>query len=162
MEIRALRAEDLPQVAAIWNPVIRETAITFTPVEKTPEALEAWLAEDGPHLGAFEGSAPSAPLLAWACAHPFRSGPGYRFTWEHSIHAAPEARGTGVAAPLLEALIEALRARGGRSVIGAVTASNARSLAFHARHGFREVGRIPDAGWKLESWHELVLVQRLL
>ena len=159
MEIRALTPADLPQVAAIWNPIIRETAITFTPIEKTPQALDAWLAEDGPHLGAFDDA---GRMLAWAAAHPFRPGPGYRFTWEHSIHAAPAARGTGVAAPLLEALIADLRARGVRSVIGAITASNARSLAFHARHGFQEVGRIPDAGWKLETWHDLVLMQRLL
>ena len=32
MEIRPLASPDLPAVAAVWNPIVRETAITFTSI----------------------------------------------------------------------------------------------------------------------------------
>ena len=158
MEIRPLASPDLPAVAAVWNPIVRETAITFTSVEKTPEALLAWLETPGPCLGLFEGGR----LLGFASAHQFRPGPGYARTFEHSINLAPEARGRGLARPLMEALFEALRPTGVHSLIGAITASNAASIAFHARLGFAEVGRIPDAGWKFDRFHDLVLMQKIV
>jgi phosphinothricin acetyltransferase len=43
-----------------------------------------------------------------------------------------------------------------------VAGENAGALAFHARVGFAEVGRIPRAGWKFGRWLDLVLMQRLL
>ena len=158
MEIRPLTEADLPAVAEIWNPIIRDTDITFNPVEKTVENLAPWWTDPGPKLGAFE----DGRLVAWAAAHQFRGGLGYRRTYEHSVHVAPSHRGGGVARPLMEALMAALREEGIHSTIGAITATNAASLAFHARLGFIEVGRIPQAGWKFERFHDLVLMQKIL
>lgn len=158
MEIRALRQNDLPAVAEIWNPLVRETTITFTSEEKTPEALAAWLAAPGPCLGGFEGET----LLGFVSAHQFRPGPGYARTYEHSINLAPEARGRGLARPLMEALFAALRPTPVHSLIGAITATNAASIALHARLGFAEVARIPEAGWKFDRFHDLVLMQKTL
>ncbi|MDF2235832.1 GNAT family N-acetyltransferase [Albimonas sp. CAU 1670] len=158
MEIRALSEGDLGAVAEIWNPIIRDTAITFNPVEKTLDDLRAWLSAPGPALGAFEGER----LLGFASAHQFRGGLGYRRTFEHSINLGPEGRGRGLGRPLMEALFDALRPTEVHSLIGAITATNAVSIAFHARLGFVEVGRIPQAGWKFDLWHDLVLMQKIL
>lgn len=158
MELRALEAADLGGVAAIWNPIIRDTNITFTDIEKTPEALAEWLGAGGPRLGAFEGGR----LIGFASAGQFRGGPGYRFTFEHSVHLAPEARGRGLARPLMEAMFAALRPLGVHSLIGAITGDNRASLALHARLGFVEVGRMDEAGWKFGRWHALVLVEKRL
>ncbi|MGM0584574.1 MAG: N-acetyltransferase family protein [Pseudomonadota bacterium] len=158
MEIRWLEAGDLEAVAAIWNPVIRDTMATFTDVEKTPEALAGWLAEGGPRLAAVaEGR-----LIGFASAGPFRAGPGYRFAWEHTLHVAPEARGRGAGRALIEALCDDLRGRGGHCVIGGVSGENAGALAFHARAGFAEAARIPEVGFKFGRFLDLVLVQRML
>ncbi|SFH65481.1 GNAT family N-acetyltransferase [Albimonas pacifica] len=158
MEIRALTKDDLDAVADLWNPLIRETTITFNPVEKTLDDLREWLAAPGPALGAFEGGA----LIGFASAHQFRGGLGYRRTYEHSINLAPEARGRGLGRPLMEALFEVLRPTEVHSLIGAITATNAASIALHARLGFSEVGRIPQAGWKFGVFHDLVLMQKIL
>jgi phosphinothricin acetyltransferase len=42
--IRQARAEDAPALAAIRNPVIRGTAVTFESVEKSPADIAALIA----------------------------------------------------------------------------------------------------------------------
>ncbi len=52
--IRRASAADAPAIAAIWNPIIRDTTITFTTVEQTPAGIAdlirahpVWVSEDG-------------------------------------------------------------------------------------------------------------------
>lgn len=154
-----MAARDLDEVGDIWNAVIRDTAATFTTVEKTPEALEAWLDAGGPRLVAAEG--PGA-LLGFCSAAPFRPGPGYRRTFEHTVHVAAAGRGRGVGRALMDALIAELRAGGARSIIAGISGENPRAESFHAKLGFAEVGRIPEAGEKFGRRLDLVLMQRML
>lgn len=154
--IRRMDARDLGEVSDIWNAVIRDTSVTFTTEEKRESDLLRWLAEDGPRLVAAEG--PGA-VLGFAAASPFRPGPGYRFTWEHSVHVAAPGRGRGLGRALMDALAAELRARGGRSMIAAVSGENPRAEAFHRRLGFEEVGRLAGAGVKFGREMDLVLLQ---
>ncbi len=160
--IRDATPADAPAIATLWNPIIRDTVITFNPVEKSvPEiaaTIEARHAEGHPFLLAeVEGA-----VMGFASYFQFRAGKGYARTMEHSINLVPAARGKGIGRALMTALETHARARGMRVMIGAITASNTESLAFHVRLGFVEVGRIPDAGWKFERFHDLVLMQKLL
>lgn len=159
MLIRRMSARDLSEVADIWNPVIRDTAATFASEERSEAALADWLEAPGPRLVAAEG--PGA-VLGFAAASPFRPGSGYARTWENTVHVAASARGRGVGRALIEALAAELRARGAHSVIAAISGENPRAVAFHARLGFAEVGRVPEAGWKFGRLVDLVLMQRLL
>lgn len=158
MRIRELEAGDLGAVADIWNPLIRETAVTFTSEEKTQEALAAWLSAGPPRLAAeSEGR-----LLGFACWGAFRGGPGYARIAEHTVLLAGGARGRGVGRALMAALEDRARSEGLGSLVGGISGENAPALAFHAALGFEEVGRIPRAGWKFGRWMDLVLMQKLL
>ncbi|MFA5538894.1 MAG: N-acetyltransferase family protein, partial [Gemmobacter sp.] len=111
-----------------------------------------------PFLVAEEGST----VLGFATYGQFRAGPGYARSMEHSINLAPKARGRGLGAALMRALEDHARAAGVRILVGGITATNAASLALHARLGYAEVGRLPDAGWKFGRYHELVFMQKVL
>ena len=56
----------------------------------------------------------------------------------------------------------AAAAAGHHVMIGAIDGENAGSIRFHARHGFVEVARLPEVGFKFGRWLDLVLVQRVL
>ncbi|MEM6438384.1 MAG: N-acetyltransferase family protein [Pseudomonadota bacterium] len=157
--IRRMGPQDLGEVMDIWNAVIRDASVTFTDEEKTEASLTAWLEAGEPRLVAAEG--PGA-VLGFAAAAPFRPGPGYRFTWEHSVHVAASGRGRGVGRALMDALAAELRARGGRAMIACISAENPRAEAFHRRLGFDEVGRIPEAGFKFGRWMDLLVMRRPL
>jgi phosphinothricin acetyltransferase len=100
-------------------------------------------------------------FAGYAYASPFRPRPAYRYGVEGSIYVEEAARGRGVGRTLLQALIERVRARGLRHVIGAISDSetSAASIALHRSLGFREVGAYRQVGWKFERWLDVTLMQ---
>lgn len=105
---------------------------------------------------------PPEHILGYACFGPLREYSGYRFTAEDSIYLIPEAQGHGVGRLLLEHLVELAREHGMHSISGLIEAGNTASIRLHERCGFVEVGRMPQAGRKFETWWDLVILQRLL
>ncbi|MFP4569743.1 GNAT family N-acetyltransferase [Rhodosalinus sp.] len=71
--IRQAAPEDAADIAAIWNPVIRETAITFTTEQETNGSLAADItARRRLFLVAGEAGA----VTGFATVFRFRAGPG--------------------------------------------------------------------------------------
>ena len=87
---------------------------------------------------------------------------GYRFAVEHSVHVLADRRGEGVGRMLLDALVDRARESGVHTMVAAIDADNESSVRFHERLGFREVGRMPEIGFKFGRWLDLVLMQRIL
>ncbi|MEO0912869.1 MAG: N-acetyltransferase family protein [Pseudomonadota bacterium] len=140
-------------IADIWNRVIRETAITFTTREKTPEDVP---------LANTHVLASGERCLGFTNHAPFRAGPGYRFTHEITIYLDHTQCGQGHGDALLLPLFEECRAAGLHSLIAGLAGDNTRAFRFFARHGFKTVAEIPEAGEKFGHWHDLVLMQRML
>lgn len=153
---------DAAAIAAIWNPIIRDTAITFWPHPRSPDEIAAIIAQRQAAGWAFLVTETPRGLHGFASFFQFRGGPGYARCMELTINLAPGARGQGLGRPLLAALEDRARAFGARVMLGAVTGSNTASLRFHRRMGYVEMGRIPDAGWKLGQFHALVLMGKNL
>ena len=120
--------------------------------------LAAGRAAGHPRLAALAGGR----LLGFASAGPFRAGPGYTHTLEHSIILAEDAAGKGLGHALMARLEAEASTAGAHSLIAGISAENPRAVAFHARLGFREVGRLPEVGFKFGRWMGLVLMQKML
>lgn len=156
--IRDSRPEDAAAIAAIWNPVIQNSAITFWPHPRSEDEIRALIAarqSDG--HGHFVVEQDGA-VLGFASYGQFRAGPGYARAMEHTLYLAEAARGAGLGAALMAHLEAHARLRGARIMVGAITGDNAGSLRFHTRLGYAERGRIPAAGWKFGQFHTLVLM----
>lgn len=159
MIIRRATAGDAAAVVAIWNPIIDESAATFTNLRKTPEGLQSDIAARGP---AFLVAEEDGLLLGFATFFQFRGGPGYAKTLEHTVILGPAARGRGVGRRLMDALMEEARGQGAHSLFAGVSGENAAGIAFHAALGFAEVARLPEVGFKFGRWMDLVLMQKFL
>ena len=157
MIVRPARAEDAAPLVALWNPWIRDTAITFTTDEKTEAGLAADIAARGP---AFVVAEDGGALLGFATFFPFRAGPGYAWTKEHTVILAPEARGRGAGRALMAALEDEAQRQGGHALMAGISAENPAGVAFHAAIGFHEVARLPQVGRKFDRWMDLVLMQK--
>jgi phosphinothricin acetyltransferase len=156
MMIRNATADDAPQVAAIWNHAIRETTITFNPVEKSTNEVAQIIAQD---CLVWEQD---ARVLGFARYFPFRGGEGYRFTVEHTIMLHADGHGQGGGRALMQALCSHAKAAGKRSVFAGCSAENAGAVRFHAALGFQEVATLPEVGFKFGRWIDLVLMQKIL
>ena len=156
--IRPATAADAPAIAAFWNPMIRNTVVTFNPVEKTPAEIATMIATREAFLVADDGG----EILGFATYSQFRGGLGYAFAQEHTIILAPAGQGRGLGRALMDALADTARAHGHHILMAGVSGSNPAGIAFHAALGFAEVGRVAEAGWKFGRWHDLVLMQKML
>jgi phosphinothricin acetyltransferase len=160
--IRAAGAEDAEAIAAIWNPVIRDTAVTFNSVEKSVSSLVTLLEEKAALGHPFLLAEEAGHILGFATYGAFRGGVGYRRIAEHTILLVPEAQGRGVGRQLMAALEAVALAQGVASLMAGVSGENPAGIGFHRAMGFAEVGRIPQAGWKFGRWMDLVLMQKRL
>jgi phosphinothricin acetyltransferase len=160
--IRPATPTDLPDVLAFWNPMIRDTTVTFSSEEKTLESLSAMIAARRAAGQEFFVAEDAGRVLGFVTYGQFRSGNGYVHAMEHTIILAPEARGMGLGRTLMATLEDHARAGGCHIMVGGVSAENAAGVAFHAAVGYPEVGRVRQAGRKFDRWIDLVLMQKLL
>lgn len=160
--IRPATPADCAAIAGIWNPIIRDTLVTFTTAEKTVGSLTATLAEKAAAGQTFLLAVEGASVLGFATYGQFRAGPGYARTVEHTILLGPAARGRGIGRALMAAVERHAAAAGAHSMIGGVSGANPAGRAFHAALGYREVAILSEVGFKFGQWLDLVLMQKFL
>lgn len=137
--------------------MIRETLATFTTVEKTQSDIAALI-----ETRAFFIAERSGQLAGFATYGPFRTGPGYAATAEHSVIVAAPFHGTGVGRALMTAVEAHAVTDKIHTLVGAVSSANPGAIAFHEALGYRVAGRLTDAGRKADQWLDLVLMQKIL
>ncbi|RKS80591.1 phosphinothricin acetyltransferase [Motilibacter peucedani] len=103
---------------------------------------------------------PAGAVLGWVACSPVSARPVYAGVVEHSVYVAARARGRGVGALLLGALVASTEAAGIWTVQSGIFPENAASLALHQRAGFRVVGRRERLGRHHGVWRDVLLVER--
>jgi phosphinothricin acetyltransferase len=164
-ELRARPAvrDDLPGLTEIYNHYIAHTSTTFATQTLLPDERQAWFEE---HAGgryriwvlAPEGGAP----VGWAESGKFRPRAAYDTTIEVSVYLAPGLVGRGLGSRLYHALFASIAGENLHRAVAVIALPNPVSVAFHARWGFREVGRLPEVGWKLGRYWDVGIFVRPL
>ncbi|MDS9468439.1 N-acetyltransferase family protein [Paracoccus sp. MBLB3053] len=162
MTIRPATPEDLPKILAFWNPLIRDTTITFSSEEKTLEGLGQMIATRRAAGREFFVAELEDEILGLATYDQFRGGNGYVHAMEHTIILATGARGKGLGRALMAAIEDHARAGGGHTMVAGVSGENDAGIAFHLALGYEPVGRLPQSGRKFGRWLDLVLLQKIL
>jgi phosphinothricin acetyltransferase len=162
LTIRDATQADADAIRAIWNPIIRDTVITFNPQERSSAEQAAMIVDRQAAGYAFLVSEDQGEILGFATYSQFRGGLGYAHSMEHTINLSDAARGRGVGRALMTAIEDHARARGVHVMVAGITGANVSSIAFHAHLGYAHVGTMPQVGWKFGQWHDLVLMQKLL
>lgn len=159
MRIRQAQPSDAGDIAVITNTIIRDTLVTFTTDERSPEAIAEDIRARGPSYLVAEDD---GRVLGFATYGVFRSGPGYTQCREVSIQLSDDARGQGGGRALMQQLQAVARNDGIHVLVAGISSANPAAVAFHAALGFHEVGRMPEVGCKWGRRLDLVLMQKIL
>ncbi|MEL7255863.1 MAG: N-acetyltransferase family protein [Pseudomonadota bacterium] len=162
MIIRPATHADAGAIAEIWNHYIRDTTVTFTTDEKTADDVTAYIDARQTDGMSVVVAQTAAGLMGFAAASSFRSGPGYARTLESSVMLRDGASGAGMGRALMQAVEDAARRGGATALVAGISGENDAAMAFHARLGFADVGRMPGVGQKFGRALDLVLMQKTL
>jgi L-amino acid N-acyltransferase YncA len=152
----AMRHEHADEVLAIYQLGIDEGNATFE------TAAPSWHAFDDSHLPEhrFVAVDQAGSVLGWVAAVGVSDRCVYAGVVEHSVYVHPQARGRGVGAALLAALVRSTEAAGIWTLQSGIFPENTASLALHERAGFRRVGVRERLGRHHGRWRDVVLVER--
>ena len=112
ISIRSAELRDLPQVEAIWRPIVRDTTISFSSEIKTTETIRAMIETRRAAGREFFVAVDADKVLGFATYDQFRGGNGYRHAMEHTIILGADSRGKGVGRMLIAAVCDHARAAG--------------------------------------------------
>ena len=160
--IRPAIEADLPAIVAIANEAVENSAALWSWTEVTLEDRKVWMAARAARGFPVLVSERNGVVAGYASYGDFRSFDGYLHTVEHSIYMATDARGQGLGAPLLAALVAHAREAGKHVMVAAIALPNPASVALHTSAGFVEVGRMPQVGFKFGAFQDLLLMQKML
>ena len=157
MTLRRAEPGDAQAICDIWNDVIRNTAITFTTLEKTVPDVATLL-----ETRAFFVAEQDETVVGFASLGPFRDGPGYASVGEHSIYLQPTQQRNGLGRALMALVEQNARETGLRFLVAGIGGAADGSVAFHSALGFEKVGHLPGVGWKFDTPQDLIFMQKAI
>jgi phosphinothricin acetyltransferase len=191
LTIRAVELADAEAIAAIYNPEVLTSTVTFDLVPRTLDEQREWIVE---HSGSYPAIVAVEPLQArsegratrlrerserpgalggasaasggevvgFACLSPYRPRPAYATTVESSVYVRTDRQGGGVGRALMERLVEVAVAHGFHSMVARIVGGHEASIALHEKVGFAIVGTEIEVGRKFGRWLDVVVMQRML
>jgi L-amino acid N-acyltransferase len=151
--------DDLAQILAIYNEVIRNSTAVYSEEEFTPARGESWfeakISRGFPMIVARDASG----IAGFGTFGEFRAWPCYVHTVEHSVHVRADRRGQGIGRALVVELLARAAAMGKHVMIAGIDADNAVSIGLHHSLGFARVGHFHEVGFKFGRWLDLVFME---
>lgn len=161
MQIRPIETGDVAQVLRIYEPFIRETAVSFEVAVPTLEEYAQRVrhyTERFPWLVCEDENG----ICGYAYASPLRTREAYLWDAELSVYVHPDAHGKGIGRALYTALLTLIRAQGCCNAYAVITAPNEKSIAFHESMGFRNAGVWHNTGFKMGKWRDVMFLEKQL
>jgi L-amino acid N-acyltransferase len=151
--------QDLPEILAIYNEVIRNSTAVYTEEELSGERGELWF--DAKLAGGYPLMVARDPsgITGFGSFGEFRAWPCYRHSVEHSVHVRADRRGQGIGRQLVIELMGRAAAMRKHVMIAGIDADNAASIHLHQSLGFIPVGHFHEVGFKFGRWLDLVFLQ---
>jgi phosphinothricin acetyltransferase len=154
--------QDLEQILAIYNEVIRTSTAVYSEQEFSAERGAAWFTAKVTGGFPFIVARDASGVTGFGSFGEFRAWPCYRHTVEHSVHVRSDRRGQGIGRALVIELMARAAAMGKHVMIAGIDADNAVSLGLHRDLGFVQVGHFHQVGFKFGRWLDLVFLQCLI
>jgi phosphinothricin acetyltransferase len=161
--IRPAREKDLERINEIYNTTIVESHVSFDLEPWDLERRLRWWERYGPD-GPFRACVTEVggSVVGVAYSSPYRPKEAYQRSVETTIVLDPEHVGVGIGRRLLTTLLGTLRDDGIHRAYAIIALPNDASIGLHQSVGYRVVGTLDQAGYKLgKYWSTTILELRL-
>lgn len=159
--IRFAREVDAVEIMGIYEPYIKETAITFeceTPsINEFRNRIREILIEYPYLVCLVDGR-----IAGYAYAHRQRERAAYQWNAELSVYIDKSHLRYGMGKALYSALIEILKLQNIQNVYGVVTSPNQNSEKLHEYFGFKKLGVCHNTGYKYGAWHDVMWFEKAI
>lgn len=159
--IRFVQEADTGEILSIYEPYIKETAITFeceTPsIDEFRNRIKE-ISTDYPYIVCLSNE----KIVGYAYAHKQMERAAYQWNAELSVYIDKTHLRCGIGKILYGTLIKILKLQNVRNVYGCVTVPNENSERLHKCFGFKELGVYHSTGYKCEAWHDVMWFEKTI
>ena len=152
--IRLALERDAEQIAGIYAPVVRDTAISFEVDPPSAAEMARRVADGRPHFPWLVADH-AGEILGYVYASAHRARAAYRWSVDTTVYVHPRAHRAGVGRALYTSLLRILALQGFYTAYAGITLPNAGSVGLHEAVGFRPLGVYRGVGYKLGAWHDV-------
>jgi phosphinothricin acetyltransferase len=157
--VRPAIPQDAAACAAIYQPYVERTAITFETEVPTPAEMASRItrARQSHEWLVLESD---GDVIGYAYAHALNPRAAYQWSAQTSIYITADRHRAGGGRRLYAQLLQRLADRGYRRAFAGIAQPNEVSTLFHRAFEFEHAGVYRRVGWKLGGWHDVVWMQR--
>lgn len=163
MTVRLANPGDAAGINAVYDPFVRDSAITFDLEGMTTNARSAWIAERlvSARTPVFVAE-DAGRIVGFANSAPFDPRGAYETSVKTSVFLEKGAQGKGIGRALYAALFEKIAKADVHRAYALIVAPNPASVALHERCGFRHVSTLNEVGRKFGRYHDVMWFEKKL
>ncbi|HEX2905285.1 MAG TPA: arsinothricin resistance N-acetyltransferase ArsN1 family B [Phototrophicaceae bacterium] len=154
-KIRLVTEADAADVQAIYEPYVRETAISCELEPPTVGEMQRRIRETLALMPWLVYETAAGQVAGYAYAHKFRERAAYQWSVEVSAYVDARLHRSGIGRGLYTSLFALLYLQGFCNIYAGITLPNAKSVGLHQAMGFQQAGVYPHVGYKLGRWHDV-------
>lgn len=166
--VRFATEDDAAALLAIYEPYIRNTAITFEWEVPTVEEFRSRI-HDRLSMYPYLVAEQEGNIIGYAYASRFRARKAYDWDVETSIYIKQDCRRSGAGSLLLDTLERLLKKQGVLNIYAGITYHDEpdaywdrQSIIFHTKKGYVQVAKYNDCGCKFNRWYGLLFMEKMI
>ncbi len=156
--LRPAKPADLADINAIYNYYVAHSTCVWTTQSCSHTERKAWYEEHGQSMPVLVAEQ-NGRVVGWGALGSFRAAYTAAGVLEDSIYVHHDFHRQGIGSRLLQALIDAAREKGLRSILANISADQTPSITLHEKFGFQKVAHLRDVGQKFNQRFDGVYLQ---
>lgn len=159
IQVRTVTLNDVQELLDIYSYYVLNTTITFeydTPsINEFTQRIQK-ITQKYPYLVATLDD----EIIGYAYATSYKERAAYDWSVETTVYVKETYQGIGVGKALYTHLEHALKEMNIVNMFACITYPNPKSIEFHTKFGFEQVGHFHKVGYKFNEWRDIVWMQK--
>lgn len=161
IKIREAVLEDAEKIQKIYSPYVEKTVISFElevpNVEEMRKRIKTTLEQGFPYLVIEDND---KNILGYAYGSEFGERKAYKYSADLSIYLDMEVRSRGLGQKLYDEFEKKIKKQGIVNLVAIIVGNNEKSLKFHTKNGFIQIGRFEKSGYKFGEWLDIIWMKK--